>query len=266
RQEAHVGARTIATTLFGLGLLLVLGTEFFFIRDVFQTRMNTLFKFYYQAWTLYAVAAAISVALLWTAAVRIPFGRAAVGAASVMAVVAGFAYPIVASYQWTEHFDRWRGLDGLAYAEEISPDEVAAIRWLARNAQTGDVVLEAAGCSYLPFDRLPFNRVSAFTGIPTVIGWAGHERQWRAGQPAHIAGIDARQATVSDMYADPSSPLFADHSVDWLFVGDYERGDWRSECDTAGPYEGLAGSGYPGPGWQEAFRAGDVSIYRRTAE
>src|SRR5206468_2855813 len=34
------------------------GTEIFFLQDVFQSRMNTLFKFYYQVWVIWALAAA----------------------------------------------------------------------------------------------------------------------------------------------------------------------------------------------------------------
>ena len=38
--------------LFGVGLLLTIGTEFAYLIDSFGYRMNTVFKFYYQAWAL----------------------------------------------------------------------------------------------------------------------------------------------------------------------------------------------------------------------
>jgi uncharacterized membrane protein len=186
-------------------------------------------------------------------------------AAASAAVLAGIAYPIVATYQWTERFAAWDGLDGLAYGEETAPDEVAAIRWIARHAEPGDVVLEAAGCSYYPFGRLPFNRVSAFTGLPTVIGWANHERQWRAGQPELIGDIAARQADVAGIYADPSGPLAYRYGVEWLFVGSYESGEWRADCESAGPYDGLDAPSFPGPGWEETFREGETRVYRRAS-
>jgi uncharacterized membrane protein len=47
-----------------LGALLVVAPEFFFLRDLFGNRMNTIFKFYYQAWLLWSLAAAFSVAFL----------------------------------------------------------------------------------------------------------------------------------------------------------------------------------------------------------
>jgi uncharacterized membrane protein len=256
---------TIALLFLSAAWTLSIGVEIVYIRDAFANRMNTLFKFYYQIWTLYALAAGIALVVLWASAPRASWQRAALATATTAALLAGIVYPVVASYHWTNHFSPWQGLDGLAYGETEDPDDVAAIRWLQAHASPGDVVLEAAGCSYRPFDRLPFNRVSAFTGIPTIIGWGdNHQRQWRAGQPELMAEIDRRQQEVAEMYADPGSPLFERYGVRWLFIGEYETGNWRPECPTAGPYEGLAAPDYPGAGWEEAFRSGDTRIYRRT--
>ena len=251
-----------ALVLLAFAWSLSIGVELIYIRDAFDDRMNTLFKFYYQAWTLYAVATAVALAVLWRTA-RIAWQRVALATAAIMAVIAGLAYPVVASYQWTEDFAAWRGLDGLGYGEATAPDEVAAIRWLGEHATPGDVVLEAAGCSYFPFGRLPFNRVAAFTGVPTVIGWANHERQWRAGQPDLSAAITSRQRDVANIYGDPSGSLADQYGVQWLFVGDYEIGNWQTECESAGPYAGIDTPSFPGPDWEEAFRSGDVRIYRR---
>jgi len=41
-----------------LGTLLVLAPEFIYLRDQFGTRMNTIFKFYFQSWILWSVAGA----------------------------------------------------------------------------------------------------------------------------------------------------------------------------------------------------------------
>jgi len=264
RASTGVSARSFALLLFAFGWALSIGVELIYVRDVFDDRMNTLFKFYYQTWTLFALATAVTVAVLWNAASGIAWRRAVLAAATVTALLAGAAYPTIDSYQWTDHFAAWQGLDGLAYGEETDPHDTAAIRWLGQHAAPRDVVLEAAGCSYYPFNRLPFNRVSAFTGVPTVIGWGNnHQRQWRAGQPDLVAQIDRREADVAAMFADPDSPLFAAYGVTWLFVGEYELGDWRADCETAGPYDVASRLERPGSGWEEAFRAGDTRIYRR---
>lgn len=256
--------RLFALVCFSAAWAISIGVEFFYVSDAFDNRMNSLFKFYYQSWTLYAVAAAVSAPLLWQLAGARRWAQGVLAAYVSLALVLGLTYPIIASFQWTNGFSAWQGLDGLAYGDAADRDDVAAIRWLRDHAAPGDVVLEAAGCSYRPFGRVPFNRVAAFTGIPTVIGWGdNHQRQWRAGQPDLIAQISQRQSDVAAMYQDPDSPLFEDYGVRWLVVGQYEQGNWQSECPTAGPYPGIDAPNYPGPGWQEAFSSGDTRIYER---
>ncbi len=53
-EERRVAVLT-ALILSSLAVLLILGAEFFFIKDVFGNRMNTVFKLYYQAWLLLAI-------------------------------------------------------------------------------------------------------------------------------------------------------------------------------------------------------------------
>ncbi|MFT4039795.1 MAG: DUF2298 domain-containing protein [Thermomicrobiales bacterium] len=253
--------RTFALAAYSAAWFLCIIVEFVYIRDLFDNRMNTLFKFYYQAWTLSALGMAVALVALAVAARRSFTATLFVRLATVAALVLGLTYPVVASKQWTDDFAEWQGMDGIAYAD---PDEVAAIRWLAANALPGDVVLEAAGCSYYPLSQFPYSRVSAFTGIPTVIGWGNHERQWRSGQPDLTAQIDARAEDVRAMYADPASPLFAQYGVDWIFIGQYETGAARPECAVAGPYD-IDLAAMEAAGWQTAFESGDVRLLHRAS-
>ena len=76
RRDPTPSPRTIALALFSLGLALSLAVELFYIRDAFGNRMNTLFKVYYQVWTLLAVAAALAVVVLWRETASIPTSSA----------------------------------------------------------------------------------------------------------------------------------------------------------------------------------------------
>lgn len=262
-RQREVDLTTIALFLFGVSLILILLTEFFYIQDFFQSRMNTLFKVYYQAWTLFAIASAVTVVLLWERERARQLVRSLVAVGLAVALLAGAVYPVLASYQWTNHFADWQGLNGLSYLRDGNSDELAAIDWLRDNATKNDVLLEAAGCSYSPNSLMPYDRVSAYTGIPTVIGWGFHEQQWRGGDTALENDILIRQDDVAKMFNDPQSPLFDKYGVTLLYVGHYERANPDSACTVAGPYPGVNSPGYPGDGWTKVFEQGQVTIYRR---
>ncbi len=264
REPPTASPRGIATALFALGFTLAIAVELFYIRDAFDSRMNTLFKVYYQVWTLFAVAAALAAVVLWREATPRRLARPAILAFVTVALAAGSVYPALASYRWTEEFSGWDGLDGIAYVGRSHPDELAAIRWVQENAGPDDVVLEAAGCSYQPNGDVPFNRVSAFSGAPTVIGWGNnHQPQWRSGQPSLIAEVPVREADVARIYAEPEGELARRYGVTLLFVGRYEREEVGHLCAVAGAYPAVRSPGYPGHGWEVAFESGDVRVYRR---
>jgi len=261
--ERAFGER-FAGVLIAVAMVLVAGVEMFYLVDVFHSRLNTLFKVYYQVWTLLALAGGIGLAWIIARVTR-PVGRVVIGLACGAAAAALLVYPVVASYQWTERFGAWRGLDGIAYGATVDPGEYAAVRWLQDHATPGDVILEAAGCSYQPVGQWPMNRASAYTGIPTVIGWAGHENQWRGGQPALRREIGPRADDVRAMFADPSGDLASSYGVTWLMVGSFERGDWQSSCASAGPYDGLDDPEYPGAGWTKVVDTPTAVLYQRIA-
>jgi YYY domain-containing protein len=258
-------ARMVATALFAGGCGLILITEFFFLQDVFHGRFNTLFKVYYQVWTLFAIATAVAVVLLWREAAARVEVKTALTAAVTIGVLAGLVYPIIAAVRWTDWAGprEWTGLDGAAFIGNIAPDDLAAIHWLAGHAKEDDVVLEAPGCQYRINFGLPTSRISAFTGVPTIIGWAGSEGQWRGGQSSLQAQIDPRGNDAAAIYADPQSPLVDQFDVTLLYVGHFERQGAPGECDIAGPFPAVNNPGYPGAGWTQVFASGDARIYRR---
>ncbi|MFM9106443.1 MAG: DUF2298 domain-containing protein [Chloroflexota bacterium] len=266
-RQRGTGETTVPAALAMLGFALLAAVELFYLRDVFESRLNTLFKVFYQVWVLFGVSGGAAAVLLATAARRRAARLAWAGAAAAVAA-ALLVYPLLASWQWIRDWPwsgdgSWRGLNGLAYAEESYPGEAAGIRWLNAHARPGDVVAEAPGCSYFPVGDLPTNRFSAHTGAPAVIGWPGHERQWRAGQPGMLDQIAPRGADLVRIYAEPGGPLPQAYDVRWLVRGRYETGDWSDRCDTAGPYPGIDAPGWPGPGWTLAFEQDGVAIYER---
>ncbi|HEV2109650.1 MAG TPA: DUF2298 domain-containing protein, partial [Thermomicrobiales bacterium] len=261
-----------ATLLFAVGFALILGTEFFYIQDVFGNRMNTLFKIYFQAWTLFGIASAVGIVALWRDAglsglLARRALRPALAFTSAVALVAVLIYPVLAASDYSPAFEprEWRGLDGMAFIGRSSPAELEAMRWIAANAAPDDVVLEAVGCSYAPWGEVPTSRVSAFTGVPTVLGWPGHERQWHLGDEALWQELQRRAEVIDRLFSPDGDALRDAFGVSLIFVGGFER-DGTMDCEAAGPYEGVNDPRFPGPGWDVAFQEGDVTVYQRVDE
>ncbi len=205
------------------GTLLTLGPEFVYLRDNFGQRLNTIFKFYYAAWIVWAIAAAYAIHVI--AERRSPFIRITLVVVTSTLVLAGMIYPLLALPSKTGNFTRTDGqppptLDGIAYIQQLYPDDYRGISWLQQNAEAEAVVLEAVGGAYSYYGR-----VSSATGLPTVLGWANHERQWRGTRYDEMAGT--REQDVQEIYRSPNiqraMDLIRQYNVTYIFIGTLER-------------------------------------------
>jgi len=226
-----------------MGGLLVTFVEFYYLRDQFGSRMNTIFKFYYQTWIFWGIAAAFGTAVLlkglrgiWNILFRIGFA---------MLIIAALAYPILSLWNKTSGFIPPNGysLDGTAYLDRSAPDEMAGIRWL-ENSPDG-VVIEAVGPQYSEFAR-----VATISGQPNVLGWAGHESQWRGGRKEIGTREEDIQAIFSSNDWEYTKLLLDMYNVRYIFVGNLERRTYRVN-ETK--FERFLG--------EPVFKAGQVSVY-----
>ena len=167
--------------LIGGGLLCLAIPELIYVKDSFAGgelyRMNTVFKLGYQAWLLLAIAGAPMIVWSWGWIGRRARIFQLAWVLPLLALLALAAvYPVAGTYARKGGFADAPHLDGLRWLAESSPGDPAAIEWLNDNAPHGSVVLEAVGDDYSAFGHA---RISTFTGLPTVMGWAGHELQWK---------------------------------------------------------------------------------------
>jgi YYY domain-containing protein len=203
-----------------LGTLLVLGPEFFFLRDQFGYRINTIFKFYYQAWILWSVAGAFGTVVL----LKELRGLKGIlfDAGLVLVLGASLVYPVLSLSTKTNGFDPPQGftLDGTAYFEQQSPDDMAGIRWLS-SAPPG-VVAEAVGGSYSEYAR-----IATQSGQPTVLGWPGHESQWRGGAEE----MGSRQSDIERLYQtsdwNDAQEILRKYNIRYVYIGSLERSTYR---------------------------------------
>ena len=236
-----------ALVLILAGFSLTLGPELFRIVDLFNTRMNTVFKFYYQAWIVLALVSAFAVYYVST---KWRGGRTWrrmgmlgwFGAAAFLVIGSGL-YVYGALEDKTRGFSSSRSLDGLAFVERRNSAEVDAVDMLLSESGPESVLVEAIGITrggypsgdyYLGFSEegkplnLEYGRVSGRTGLPTLLGWAGHEHQWRGSR----SGFDERLNDVTEIYTGSDALLTKElldkYGVTYVYVGDVERARYDS--------------------------------------
>jgi uncharacterized membrane protein len=110
-------------------------------------------------------------------------------------------------------------LDGTAFLRHDHPDDRLGIEWIEKNLKDTDTILEATGEPYSYYGR-----VSACTGISTVLGWGNHEALWRDNS---WKTITERTADVDTIYKTPDKnairPLLEKYGVNYIYVGELEK-------------------------------------------
>lgn len=207
-----------------LGLLLIMGPDLFYVDDSFSgasERMNTVFKLYYQAWIVLAIASG-SILYYWVCSRESLTGTyrlldTAWGVVFVLLLMASSYYPPAAAASKGNLFKNNRTLDGLAHLGPTG-SEYQAIMFLREKADSGSAVLEAVGRDYSQFGR-----ISGSTGIPTVLGWPGHELQWRGSNKL----FDDRKLSVQRIYqtldVKEAKALLNMYAVDYVYIGAREK-------------------------------------------
>ncbi len=234
-------------------LLLIFGAELFFVKDVFNSRLNSVFKLYYQAWLLLGVSGAAGAFWLidqarLEVAPQLRLARGAWSGVAALLLAAALLYPLGATLSRMHGTGPvTRTLNGLAYVPSTPESaDLAAVEWLERNADPGERLIEAVGGSYSTAGR-----ASAWSGIPTVLGWPGHETQWgRSGSMLAQREADVKTVFSSTSLAD-AMPILRKYGVSYVFVGSVERATYPV-ADLQKFEDGL----------QAAFIASDTTIYR----
>lgn len=233
--------------LSAVGLLLAVGVEFFYIIDGFGDRMNTVFKFYYQAWALWSVVAAFGAYYLLSSVRRASTLTRTVCVAVVVVLVGlGSFYPFMA-IRAEINPDTAPNLDAMAAIAPFAPDEYAAVNWFNQNVTGAPVILEAVGSDY----HAETSRISAWTGLPSALGWSGHEGQWRGNDELQRP----READITTIYSTTDTTqalvLLNQYHVRYVYVGPNERRLY--EPNLLQKFDSLL---------PIAFQQGAVTIYR----
>ena len=212
-------------------------------------RMNTVFKFYLQAWVLFGVAGAAGMGLiidhLRLSSSRSPAADDAQGTsmgrrirwvwwgAFSLLILSGLVYPVAASRAKMD--DRYvsdspPGLNGMDYMQGATYHENnqevplrwdrEAIQWLRESINGSPVIMEANTGLYHWG-----NRYSIYTGLPTVIGWDWHTKQQYSLLPSNL--IDYRISLTHEFYntvdQERAVQIARRYDVSYVIVGGLER-------------------------------------------
>ena len=203
---------------------LILMPELVYVRDIYGSanqRTNTMFKLTYQAFILFGVFMGAVI----TRYFLLPKNGKQFVAGGIMLFLLcrNVEYFPYAWEAWAGDYknpERYVSLDSTE-SSDISEADMAAVEWINENLEGRPTILEAAGSSYRT-DGVVYDRISALTGCPTVIGWRTHEWLWKG----DVAAVDARAEDVEAIYAcanvELGTMLLEKYDVDYLYVGEVE--------------------------------------------
>lgn len=234
-----------------VGLALPLTVEFIYLRDNFGIRMNTIFKFYFQAWVLLALASAFAV--YYVSKHLRGAAKLAWQTSLALVVAGGLVYPALATPNKADFFQNKPTLNAIAWIADYRPGDYAAIEWLRANASDHTVILEAPGAPPGQYGAYNYSgRISAMTGLPTLLGWGGHQSQWRGNydEPARREPDIALLYNSSDIRQ--AQRLLDKYGITYVVVGATERE--RYSPQGLKKFEQFM---------DVAFQQGDTTIYRR---
>ena len=238
----------LVLVLCAIGLIFI--PEFVYVRDIYEKtapRANTMFKLPYQAYIMFGIMMAYILVfftvnrikrcngadstVMCKGLLRCPRLQSLTGIIAILVLISTCGYLENAITHWFTGFPKrnaYQTLNATNYLETAISDDAAAIRWLNDNVEGQPIILEASGDSYQDYD----NRVSAMTGLPTVLGWYVHEWLWRNDLEEENQRKEDVQTIYTSSNADQIKSLIEKYKISYLFIGscEYEKyGEINSE-------------------------------------
>ena len=110
-----------------------------------------------------------------------------------------------------------------------APEEEEAVMIHGYTGDGSPVVLEANGDSYTGYER-----VSAMTGLPTVLGWYVHEWLWRNNTDDLGNKVSDVEAIYTSQDNELVRHLLKAYDISYIFVGSMEREKYGDRLNRDG--------------------------------
>ena len=215
--------------LCAIGLVLI--PELVYVRDIYENgnaRANTMFKLTYQAYIMFGMTMIYAIfRLLVIGKNKILKVLAFIGLFLFVWTCGYFGNSVHSWFGTVWKPSQYKGLNATAFLETDFPEDVNGIRWLKENISDAPVVLEANGDSYSEYER-----VSAMTGLSTIMGWYVHEWLWRG----DLADLNAKIEEIKEIYTSTDETrvkeLLDEYNVSYIFVGSCERNKYGADLNN----------------------------------
>jgi uncharacterized membrane protein len=213
--------------LFTYGIFLTLVPEFFYVKDIYPDhfRANTMFKLGYQSFIMMSIA--MTVVLF-----RIRLMKSAWK--YVLKAVYGlffffiFLYPFFAFpsyypglFSW-DTYTRPSEVYGDKWLLNQYPQDYEIIQWFNENVEGQPTILESQGDSYTDH-----NRVSAYTGLPTVAGWWVHQWLWRGSPDVVGRRIPDIETIYQSSDVGITRQAIEKYNIEYIVVSELEREKYK---------------------------------------
>tara|TARA_Y100000590_G_scaffold279946_1_gene314467 strand:- start:5137 stop:9684 length:4548 start_codon:yes stop_codon:yes gene_type:complete len=227
-----------------VALLIAIGLDFYRVAGDID-RMNSVFKMYLQIWVLFALASSYGLWHLlnnckdifpsYSFTSKLRFNPLLIVWFLILTSLfaSSFIYPILGTRdRISDRFDssnKTLSLDGMAYMQYAEfTDEIGsfslnhdyeAIMWLNKNITGSPIIMEG----HTPTYRWG-NRISIYTGLPTVIGWKWHQEQQRWGYREEVSErIRDVNAFYSTTEIHTAISILQKYQVNYVYVGQLEN-------------------------------------------
>ncbi len=129
-----------------------------------------------------------------------------------------FSYPVFAINSYYDNLKSYKGLDGTKYLSLTHPEDFDLISWFNINIKGQPVVIEAVGDSYTDYSR-----ISANTGLPTVVGWPVHEWLWRGTYDVVGPRVDDVKTFYTTTDIEKAKEIIKKYNVSYVVVSLLEK-------------------------------------------
>lgn len=213
---------TFVLFLFAFGTFLIVIPEQFYIKDIYPAhfRANTMFKLGYQAFIMMGVASLYVFFRVSFVSFR---NRIILKCTFLCIFMLIFLYPFFAFTSYYGTMQKPVQIDGDRWLKDTYPQDKELVDYINTNILGQPVILEAQGDSYTDFER-----ISAYTGVPTVAGWWVHEWLWRGSSDV----VGKRIPDVVDLYEtkdiERTKELIKKYHIQYVVVSKMEKEKYKN--------------------------------------